>query len=35
MIKKRRETEEMVRIILQAGSGQTVEDVCREENICM
>ena len=35
MKKQRHKTEEIIRIIRKADSGQTVEDVCREENICL
>ncbi|MEN8678985.1 MAG: transposase [Akkermansiaceae bacterium] len=35
MQKKEPKTEEIIRIIRKADSGQTVEDVCREENICV
>ena len=33
MRKKRHKTEEIIRIIRKADGGQTVEEVCREENI--
>lgn len=33
MKKQRHKTEEIIRIIRKADSGQTVEDACREENI--
>jgi len=35
MKKKRHQTEEIIRIIRKADGGQTVEEVCREENICV
>ncbi|MDA7917734.1 transposase [bacterium] len=35
MQKKEPKTEKIIRIIRKADSGQTVEDVCREENICV
>ena len=35
MKKKRHKTEEIIRIIRKADSDQTVEEVCREENICV
>ncbi|MFT6594329.1 MAG: putative transposase [Akkermansiaceae bacterium] len=35
MKKKRHKTEEIIRIVRKADGGQTVEEVCREENICV
>ena len=34
MRKKRHTTEEIIRILRKADGGQTVEEVCREVNIC-
>ena len=34
MRKKRHKTEEIIRIIRRADGGQSVEEVCREANIC-
>ena len=35
MKKKRHKTEEIIRIIRKADGDQTVEEVCREEHICV
>jgi putative transposase len=35
MKKKRPKTEEFIQTIRKADGGQTVEEVCREENICV
>ncbi|MCH1499346.1 MAG: transposase [Akkermansiaceae bacterium] len=35
MKKQRHKTEEIIRIIRKADGGHTVEEVCREENICV